>query len=75
MTEPNADDLQRAEALTRYLHENIPLSQFMQIRVLPSAPGSLWLSAPQAPNRNPHTTEFGGSLATLSIAAGWTGTS
>lgn len=65
-------DLARASALTQYLHENIPLTAAMAIRVEPTEPGRLRLSAPQAPNRNPHNTVFGGSLATLAIAAGWT---
>ncbi|AYC35115.1 hypothetical protein D3880_16140 [Pseudomonas cavernae] len=65
-------DIARAAALTRYLHEHIPLSVAMALRVEPSAPGRLRLSAPHAPNRNPHDTVFGGSLATLAIAAGWT---
>ncbi|UVE18893.1 thioesterase domain-containing protein [Pseudomonas sp. LS44] len=68
----STDDITRAETLTRYLHENIPLTQFMAIRALPSVPGQLRLSAPHAPNRNPHNTVFGGSLATLAIATGWT---
>ncbi|MCY1299447.1 putative thioesterase domain protein [compost metagenome] len=66
------DDTEHAEALTRFLHANIPLTQAMAIRVLPGAPGRLRLAAPHAPNRNPHGTVFGGSLATLGIAAGWT---
>ena len=65
-------DLARATALTQYLHDNIPLTAAMAIRVEPTVPGRLRLSAPQAPNRNPHNTVFGGSLATLAIAAGWT---
>ncbi|MBM7060577.1 YiiD C-terminal domain-containing protein [Pseudomonas sp. UL073] len=72
MTEPTATDIARAEALTRYLHDNIPLTTAMAIRVVPSVLGELRLSAPHAPNRNPHNTVFGGSLATLAIAAGWT---
>ncbi|MBO3276414.1 YiiD C-terminal domain-containing protein [Pseudomonas schmalbachii] len=72
MTIPTSDDIARAEALTRYLHEHIPLTVAMDIRAQPSPPGHLRLSAPHAPNRNPHNTVFGGSLATLAIAAGWT---
>ncbi|WP_027896389.1 YiiD C-terminal domain-containing protein [Zestomonas thermotolerans] len=64
--------LDRAEALTRYLHDNIPLTRAMALRVLPTEPGRLRLAAPHEPNRNPHGTVFGGSLATLAIAAGWT---
>jgi thioesterase domain-containing protein len=72
MTEPTEQDIARADALTHYLHDNIPLSEAMALRVEPSAPGSLRMSAPHTPNRNPHGTVFGGSLATLAIAAGWT---
>lgn len=67
----NADS-ERADALTRFLHANIPLTQAMAIAVLPDAPGRLRLVAPHLPNRNPHGTVFGGSLATLAIATGWT---
>ncbi|CAD5107368.1 YiiD C-terminal domain-containing protein [Zestomonas carbonaria] len=72
MTDPIDEDIAHADALTRYLHDNIPLTVAMGIRVQPAAPGHLRLSAPHAPNRNPHGTVFGGSQATLAIAAGWT---
>jgi thioesterase domain-containing protein len=59
------------DALTAYLHEQIPLTRAMDLRVLRSEAGLAEISAPLAPNRNPHHTVFGGSLATLGIVCGW----
>jgi len=59
------------EALTEYLHRNIPLTAAMQLRVLQCGDGSIELVAPLAPNRNHRDTAFGGSLATLGIVTGW----
>lgn len=58
--------------LTRYLHEHIPMAAAMQLRVLVADGVQLHMAAPLAPNRNPHGTVFGGSLAALAIATGWT---
>jgi thioesterase domain-containing protein len=60
------------EAATRYLHEHIPLTQHMQVRVV--AADTLWvrLSAPIAPNINHRQTAFGGSAASLATLACWT---
>lgn len=59
-------------SLTAFLHEQIPLTAAMQLQVQACGEGRLRLSAPLPPNRNPHGTVFGGSLATLGIVAGWT---
>jgi len=59
------------ETLTRYLHQQIPLSAAMQARVLMLDDEGLEISAPLAPNLNQHGTGFGGSLATLAILGGW----
>lgn len=60
------------DELTRYLHDHIPLAAAMQLRVAVADGVQLCLEAPLAPNRNPHGTVFGGSLATIAIACGWT---
>ncbi|MGH8462141.1 MAG: YiiD C-terminal domain-containing protein [Stenotrophobium sp.] len=59
------------ERLTAELHEQIPLTRAMALRVLRSEIGVVEISAPLAPNRNPHHSVFGGSLATLGIVCGW----
>jgi thioesterase domain-containing protein len=56
----------------RYLHENIPLSSAMGIRVRVATPEHLLLAAPLAPNINHHQTVFGGSGAVLATLAAWT---
>lgn len=59
------------EELTEYLHQQVPLTHAMQVRVVSLTAHSASLSAPLAPNINLHGTGFGGSLATLGIMAGW----
>jgi len=59
------------EALTEYLHRNIPLSAALQAQVLAFDNESLEITAPLAPNLNHRGTGFGGSLATLAILGGW----
>jgi thioesterase domain-containing protein len=58
--------------MERYLHENIPLSSAMGIRVKAATPEHLLLAAPLAPNINHHQTVFGGSGAVLATLAAWT---
>jgi thioesterase domain-containing protein len=60
------------QALTEFLHAQIPLTAAMALRVTQADAQCLRVLAPLAPNRNPHGTVFGGSLATLGIVAGWT---
>lgn len=57
--------------LERYLHEHIPLSQAMQVRVIEIGAGTAVLAAPLAPNINHRETVFGGSAAALATLAGW----
>ncbi len=57
--------------LTSFLHQSIPLTQALGVRVSLALPGQIALTAPLAPNLNHHGTAFGGSLATLGILAGW----
>jgi thioesterase domain-containing protein len=57
--------------IERYLHEHIPLSAAMQVRVLGAGDGGIRLEAPLAPNINHRETAFGGSIASLAVLAGW----
>lgn len=54
-----------------YLHEHIPLSAAMQVRVLEAGPAGVRLEAPLAPNINHRETAFGGSIASIAVLAGW----
>ena len=58
-------------ALETYLHDHIPLSRAMAVRVVTSAPGHVELAAPLEPNINVHGTAFGGSVSTLGVLAAW----
>jgi len=60
-----------AAALERTLHDEIPLSQAMGIRVEAYDGISLKLAAPLAPNINHKSTAFGGSLYSLAVLCGW----
>jgi len=60
-----------AAALERTLHDEIPLSQAMGIRVAGFDGTSLRMTAPVAPNINHQSTAFGGSLYSLSVLCGW----
>ncbi len=58
-------------ALEHYLHQHIPLSAAMQVRVLFATPDEVVLQAPLAPNINHRDTVFGGSASALAILAAW----
>ena len=60
-----------AAALEHTLHDEIPLSQAMGIRVAAYDGASLKLAAPLAPNTNHKSTAFGGSLYSLAVLCGW----
>jgi len=60
-----------AANLERTLHEEIPLSRAMGIRVVACNDSSLQLAAPLAPNINHKSTAFGGSLYSLAVLCGW----
>ncbi len=62
---------QTALELERYLHEHIPISAAMGVRVLSTDPEALRLMAPLAPNINHRSTVFGGSASAVAILAGW----
>ncbi|SDT87200.1 thioesterase domain-containing protein, putative [Verrucomicrobium sp. GAS474] len=58
--------------LERYLHEFIPLSHAMGVRVIRGDGEGVELAAPLGPNLNHHRTAFGGSIASLAILSAWT---
>jgi thioesterase domain-containing protein len=58
-------------ALETYLHDHIPLSRAMAVRVVASQPGHVERAAPLKPNLNVHGTAFGGSVSTLGVLAAW----
>lgn len=60
-----------AAALERTLHDEIPLSQAMGIRVAAYDGTVLKLTAPLVPNINHKSTAFGGSLYSLAVLCGW----
>ncbi len=57
------------QSLEAFLHEKIPLTLAMGLRVAESSPHHLVLEAPLAPNRNHLGTAFGGALHTMPILA------
>lgn len=54
-----------------YLHEHIPITRAMGLKVTAYDGDSVRLWAPLEPNLNHRNTAFGGSLSTLGILAGW----
>lgn len=57
--------------LEAYLHEHIPLSAAMAVRVDRVDADAVALWAPLAPNINHRDTVFGGSASALAILAAW----
>lgn len=57
--------------LERYLHEHIPLSRAMAVRVVSVADHGVMLGAPLGPNINHRDTVFGGSASAVAILAAW----
>ncbi|MGB3642814.1 MAG: thioesterase domain-containing protein [Rivularia sp. (in: cyanobacteria)] len=55
-----------------YLHEHIPLSKSMEVRVKQVDENGISLKAPLQPNINHRSTVFGGSVSALAILSGWT---
>jgi thioesterase domain-containing protein len=55
-----------------YLHEHIPLSAAMGVRVRVATPDRVELWLPMAPNVNHQKTVFGGSAAAAATLAAWT---
>jgi thioesterase domain-containing protein len=53
------------------MHERIPLSQAMQVKIVQATEESVTLAAPLAPNINHRQTVFGGSASAVALLAGW----
>ncbi len=68
---PTPPDPGSEASLEAYLHQQIPLSAAMGVRVLRADAEGTILSAPLEPNLNHRATAFGGSVAALAILAGW----
>jgi thioesterase domain-containing protein len=66
-----AADLTREE-VERYLHDHIPISSAMGVRVVSCDSTGVRLSAPLAANINHRATVFGGSASAVAILAAWT---
>lgn len=60
-----------AQILETKLHKEIPLSQFMQVKVVHADQKHIELQAPLGPNHNHVGTAFGGSLATMMVLAAY----
>jgi thioesterase domain-containing protein len=57
--------------LETYLHDHIPLSRAMAVRVVSIAQDRVVLGAPLEPNINHRETVFGGSAASVATLAAW----
>ncbi len=68
MTDPNQRTEQDLESV---LHQDIPLTREMGIKVLSWQAHQLRLHLPLAPNINHKSTLFGGSLYCGAVLAGW----
>jgi thioesterase domain-containing protein len=58
--------------IEQYLHEHIPLTVALGVRVKIAMPGRVELAAPLAPNINHNETVFGGSASALATLSAWT---
>ncbi len=59
------------DALLRALHDDLPITHHLGIRVGSASLDSVALVAPLAPNRNHRGTAFAGSVNALATLAGW----
>lgn len=71
LTGTAADRQQWVKALTDTWQQGIPLSEFMQLKVLSFDGRQLRCAAPLAPNKNPHQTMFAGSIYSMATLTGW----
>ena len=60
-----------SDQLQALLHEQIPISAAMGVRVLEAEPRRVIVTAPLAANHNPAGTMFAGSQHSLASLAGW----
>ncbi|MBU6247445.1 MAG: YiiD C-terminal domain-containing protein [Xanthomonadaceae bacterium] len=72
-TDPRTADARNAtaEALVRFIRDEIPLARAMDLQLQAHAPDRLSLAVPLAPNVNDKGCAFGGSLVSLMTLAGW----
>jgi len=63
--------MHRAAALEQILHNEIPISKAMGVRVSGYDGTCLVLAAPLTPNTNHKNTAFGGSLYSIAVLCGW----
>ena len=61
----------RLRETEKFLHEKIPLTRAMEVRVESDDEHQLTLTAPLSANHNHLGTAFGGSLAALAMLAGY----
>ncbi|HCL29285.1 MAG TPA: thioesterase [Candidatus Latescibacteria bacterium] len=66
-----ATDMLDAAAVEAYLHDRIPLSRLMGVRVSACDELGVRLYAPLAPNINHRGTVFGGSASAVAMLCGW----
>lgn len=59
------------DEITKYIHDHIPITFHLGVKVKAYDGRSVALSAPIAPNLNHRNTAFGGSLSALAILSGW----
>lgn len=69
---PNHGAPDTAAAVERYLHQKIPISAGMGVRVRLATPERVHLWLPLQPNINHERTVFGGSAAAAATLAAWT---
>lgn len=62
---------ERLRETENFLHEKIPLTRAMEVRVASEDERQLTLTAPLAANHNHLGTAFGGSLAALAMLTGY----
>ncbi len=60
-----------ASELESYLHENIPLTNVMRLKIIRADQDEIRISAPLEPNVNHQGNAFGGSIAAVAMATGW----
>lgn len=59
------------QSLEKYLHDHIPLTIALGVRVLEANQEQVVIGAPLAPNINHTETVFGGSASAVAILAAW----
>ena len=64
-------DVVSESELESYLHEQIPLSKAMGVRVCKATPEEVRLHVPLQPNLNHRRTVFGGSASAAATLAAW----